>query len=159
MSNTAEHKTEVSTRRFGWSAMACWSTLGFLMEAAHAFKFAPFLDDDMVRLMLRLAHAHGTLFGLVTIVFGATSHWMNESVRRSAARALMIGALVLPLGFALGAIATTESDPGPGVLLAPLGAVACLFALVRIAAHSFAQHIRREDAGAGDTTREKSIDR
>ncbi len=40
--------------------------------------------------------------------------------------------MTIPLGFALGAVAHPEGDPGIGIALVPLGAATLLYALVGI---------------------------
>ncbi|MCZ7687492.1 MAG: hypothetical protein M5U28_55625 [Sandaracinaceae bacterium] len=53
--------TDASTRaaRFGWTSLALWACAGVALEAAHGFKLAAYLDDELARMLLRLAHAHG----------------------------------------------------------------------------------------------------
>lgn len=119
MSNTA-------SLRFGWISLFCWSLLGIALETLHAFKIAAFLSDDLTRLLLRLAHAHGGLCALVVLAHHATA-------REVSGHLLRIGALLLPLGFLLGAIGHPEGDPSIGILLSPVGALLFCAGLVRIA--------------------------
>ena len=60
--------------RVGWWSMLVFLTLGVVLEALHAFKAGFYLDvsQETRRLMWTLAHAHGTLFGLVHIAFAGT---------------------------------------------------------------------------------------
>ncbi|HEY8174006.1 MAG TPA: hypothetical protein VIH21_13040, partial [Dehalococcoidia bacterium] len=53
--------------RFGWWSLFVFATLGLTLEALHGFKVRAYLDvsNDTRRLMWTLAHAHGTLLGLV----------------------------------------------------------------------------------------------
>jgi hypothetical protein len=82
--------------------------------------------------MWRLAHAHGTLLALVHLAFAACllqfGGW--AAGRLKLASFFLIDAVVLiPGGFFLGGLAPTETDPGVGVYLVPVGAV-LLFAAV-----------------------------
>lgn len=120
--------------RFGWTSLALWACAGVALEAAHAFKVSAYLDDELARTLLRLAHAHGVGLSLVVIVFGAAAvPRLDEGLARHLGSALGAAAILVPLGFALGAIAHPEGDPSLGILLAPLGALALVYALVRVA--------------------------
>ncbi len=59
--------------RFGWTSLALFAALGAVLEAAHGFKLAAYLDDELTRLLLRLAHAHGVGLALVVLVFGVSA--------------------------------------------------------------------------------------
>jgi hypothetical protein len=121
--------------RFGWWTLALYLTLGLVLESLHGFKVGWFLDADQEarRMMLRLAHAHGTLTALVNICFAATVALGRANASRSVSRALLSGSILLPGGFFLGALGTYGSDPGVGVLLVPLGAILLIGAVVGIA--------------------------
>jgi hypothetical protein len=126
--------------RFAWPALAAWATLGLGLEAAHAFKLASYLDDGMRRLLLRLGHAHGVVLALVVLAFGASATALYPDDARAArlsGRLLRAGALLIPLGFALSAVRPGESDPGLPIVLVPVGALALLSGLVRIAIRAF----------------------
>ena len=60
-------------RDFGWWSLLVFLTMGLLLESFHAFKLGWYLDvgNETRRLMLQLAHTHGTLFGLVHLAFSA----------------------------------------------------------------------------------------
>jgi hypothetical protein len=86
--------------------------------------------------MFTLAHAHGTLLGLMHLGFAATVRALPEwagAPRDRASRLLVAGGVLLPLGFLLGGVVVYEGDPGLGVLLTPVGA-ALLLAAVWLAA-------------------------
>lgn len=124
-------------RRFGWTALGAWSLFGLALEAAHGFKLAAFLDDRLRHSLLRLGHAHGVVLALVVLAFGAGAGSLHgddppAKARRTGAL-IRAGALVVPLGFALSAIAPHEADPGFPVLLVPLGAVLLIAGLARAA--------------------------
>jgi hypothetical protein len=46
---------------------------------------------------------------------------------------LRFAAVVMPLGFVLGALGTSESDPGPAIWLVPVAAAALLWGLFQVA--------------------------
>ena len=113
--------------RFGWALLLAFLTLGIVLEALHAFKIAEYLSPANAtrRLMWTLAHAHGTLFGLVNLGFAFTLGHVSAARFPWAqwSSVLLRGAsLLLPLGFLLGGIAFFGGDPGLGIALVPLGA-------------------------------------
>ncbi len=110
------------TRAFAWVLAAVSASFGLLLETAHAFKWSYYLDAPVVRLMFTLAHAHGLGLALVVLV-----HALQPDPRGR--RALMLGAVLMPLGFFAGAFGVFESDPGVGVALAPVGALFVLLGL------------------------------
>lgn len=111
-----------------------WVLFGIALEAAHGFKVAAYLDDGLRRTLLRLAHAHGVILALVVLAAGRTGlAGAPNDAGRAAGRLIRAGALIVPLGFATGAIAPHEGDPGLPVVLVPLGAALLLFGLGRIA--------------------------
>ena len=113
-----------------------WSSdLGVALEALHGLKSAFYLDPayTLRRELWTLAHAHGTLFALVNLVWA--SHLGQTGPRFTARRLaltshlLLDGSLLIPLGFFLGGAFATEHDPWSGVLLVPVGAVCLLLAI------------------------------
>lgn len=120
--------------RFGWTALLLWACAGAALEAMHGFKVSAYLDDELTRTLLRLAHAHGVGLSLVVLVFGASaSPRLAPELALHLLRALIAAAIVLPIGFLLGAIAHPEGDPSIGIFLVPLGALALIYALARTA--------------------------
>lgn len=119
----------------GWWAVALFAMLGLLLETLHAFKIGSYLDvsNDTRRLMWTLAHAHGTLLGLVNIAFALTVR-AKPSISGSPAgltsTLLRVATLLLPLGFFLGGIRFYAGDPGVGIVLVPIGALALVAAAV-----------------------------
>jgi hypothetical protein len=110
--------------------------VGTGLELAHGFKLAAYLDDDVTRLMLTLAHAHGVGLALVALAFASHATPIFEAKRIRAvwvAKLLRAGSVLLPLGFLLGAIHHPEGDPGVGIALAPVGALLVLVALITTA--------------------------
>ena len=122
----------------GWWTLAAFALLGMAMEALHGFKVSWFLDPafETRRLLWRLAHAHGTLLSLVQLGFAAslphTAPRRREGLRLTSS--LLLAALcLLPLGFFLGGLTVYGGDPGPGILLAPIGALCFVAGALRTA--------------------------
>ncbi len=112
---------------FGWWMIVASVGLGTVLEALHALKLGLYLDvaNETRRLLWTLAHAHGALLGLVNVAFAASlARLPTLSPQRCAlaSRALLVGAVLLPLGFLLGGVFVVDGDPGLAVLLAPAGA-------------------------------------
>jgi hypothetical protein len=104
------------------------------LEALHAWKVQAYLASEMRRELWRLAHAHGTLLGILCLVFtalGATH--VTDDARPPIARLVRWGAVMMPLGFFAGGILNSEGDPSLGIVLVPLGALILVIALVRLA--------------------------
>jgi hypothetical protein len=122
----------------GWWTVCVFSGIGLVLELLHGFKVGAYLDvgNETRRLMWTLAHAHGTLLGLVHIAFAATVAavpGVPPDAQRTAARFLNAATLLLPGGFFLGGIRFYEGDPGVGVALVPVGAALLLLAMFRVA--------------------------
>jgi hypothetical protein len=117
-------------------------TLGLLLEFLHAFKVRFYLDvsSETLRWMWTLAHAHGTLLGLIHIAFGATEWHFTGIDSKSTAntgpnllfagRCLTAASLLLPTGFFLGGLFAESGDPGLGVILVPVGGVLLLIGVL-----------------------------
>ena len=113
--------------RFGWWSLACFLTLGMVLESFHGFKLGWYLDvsNETRRLLWTLAHAHGVLLALVNIAFAFTLQASPDGAGRwvrSTSPALMGANVLLPGGFLLGGTVLYGGDPGFGVLAVPLGA-------------------------------------
>ena len=122
--------------RLGWLGLAVYVALGILLEGLHAFKAPMYLDvgNETRRLMWTLAHAHGSLLSLIQLAVASSSVVLGpEVVSQGASRSLVAGWVLLPLGFFLGGIGTFGGDPGPGVFLAPVGALATLGGIAVVA--------------------------
>ena len=149
------------TLRTGWLLLAVSLPFGVTLEALHGFKVQAFLASETRREMWRLAHAHGTLLGILCLVFVALGeNHVPESARVSAARLVRWGAVLMPLGFFLGGILNSEGDPSLGVLLVPVGALLlivallkCAFATERPASSADAPTERRRGGGNKPTKR------
>lgn len=123
---------------WGWWSLLFFLVLGASLEALHAFKAGWYLDvgSETRRLMWTLAHSHGTLFGLLNIAFALTLRSFPSvlvGTHRIPSRSLLGASLLLPGGFLLGGVGVHAADPGPAILLVPLGA-ALLFLAVLLTA-------------------------
>ena len=122
------------TLRTGWLLLAISLPFGVTLEALHAFKVQAYLGSEMRREMWRLAHAHGTLLGILCLVFAAVAEtYVAASIRARVATMIRWGAGLMPLGFFLGGILNSEGDPSLGIVLVPAGALLLVVALVRVA--------------------------
>jgi hypothetical protein len=135
--------------RFGWWTLLVFLSLGIVLEALHGFKIGWYLDvsTGTRRLLFTLAHAHGTLLGLVHLAFaftvGQLPDWSARS--RKLASAMLKGAtFLLPGGFFLGGLVVHGGDPGLGVLLVPVGALFLLIAVSACAAATGSRHRNEE---------------
>ena len=124
--------------RVGWWSLLFFATLGLVLESLQGFKVRAYLDvsNDTRRLMWTLAHAHGTLLAAINILFGLTMRIAAPAAMprvRLASTGLIAAGILLPLGFFLGGMAFYSGDPGPGVLLVPIGGVLLLVSIFWIA--------------------------
>ncbi len=113
---------------FGWCLLVLFLLLGIALEAMHALKLGWYLDlaNETRRLLLRLAHAHGVLLGVVNVCFALSIPHLGLRDGRLGAwisRCILLGSLLLPAGFLLGGVVVYGGDPNPGVILAPIGAL------------------------------------
>jgi len=117
--------------------VAVFGLLGLVLETLHGFKVGAYLDvsNDTRRLMWTLAHAHGTLLGVVHLSFAFSLRHLDVDAPsiRSASSALMGASVVLPAGFFLAGIRFYAGDPGVGVAIVPIGAVLLIYAAVVVA--------------------------
>lgn len=124
--------------RWGWWSLLAFLSLGLVLEAMHGLKIDAYLSvaNQTRRLMWTLAHTHGTLLGLVHIALGVTlrsSDSWPKGTLKTASKALIGAGILLPLGFFLGGVIFHEGDPGPGVLLVPVGGVLLVAAVFLVA--------------------------
>jgi len=120
--------------RWGWSALLLFLSLGIVMEAFHGLKVDWFLnvENETRRLLWRLAHSHGTLLGLVHLAFAATLEreaLVSAPGARLASALLVAATVLLPGGFWLGGWTIHAGDPGRGIVLVPVGALALVLAV------------------------------
>jgi hypothetical protein len=123
-------------RRFGWASLAVFALAGLLLETAHGFKLPALVDHETRRTMWRLAHAHGALLGLIHLALAAQLANEPTSIGerpRGVSMALCVATVLLPGGFLLGGAWFYEGDPGIGIALVPLGAIALIWACLQLA--------------------------
>lgn len=123
--------------QFGWWALAVFTTLGLVLEAAHGLKLGWYLDltNATRRLALTLGHAHGTLLGLVNIAFAVSvKHAKLSAVALvRASFALRAATILMPLGFFLGGTVFYAGDPGFAIILVPPAGALLVIGLVLMA--------------------------
>jgi hypothetical protein len=123
-------------RVFGWWSLLVWLSLGLVLEGLHGFKVGWYLDvvNDARRLMLTLAHTHGTLLALVNLAFAATIRESDASLGLArGAVCLRWAAVLMPIGFLAGGIQTFGADPGFGIVLVPIGGVLLFLGVLTVA--------------------------
>lgn len=134
MSSEAE---TLATRhlRLGWWGLLVFVLGGAALETLHAIKAPSYLDagHETTRLLFRLAHAHGALLSLVNVAYAVTIHARPAAAQRSTSNTLAAALVLLPLGFFAGGIGARGGDPGLGVILVPLGAIALAVAVAQVA--------------------------
>ena len=119
--------------RLGWYSLAVFLALGLLLEAMHGLKIAFYLENSIRREQWTLSHAHGTLVALVHLIFAVTIRDRSgTSLKRLRLVSwfLILAIVLLPGGFFLGGIGVTESDPGVGIWLSPLGGLLLVIAVL-----------------------------
>ncbi len=117
----------------GWLSVAAWMTFGLLLEGLLGYKTPAYLLDDTRRELFRLAHAHGTLLGLILLAAALSGQLFKLAPPRAAWISLRLGAALMPVGFLLAGIWHYESDPGLGIWLVPPAALLLIFGVVAFA--------------------------
>src|SRR5438477_12852074 len=88
--------------QFGWWSLFVFAALGLLLEFFHGFKVGAYLNvsNETRRLMWRLAHTHGTLLGVIHVLFGLMLRDGTTSFRNlhTTSVTLIWASLLLPLG-------------------------------------------------------------
>lgn len=133
--------------RFAWWSLLCFLTLGIALESLHGLKVGWYLDlaHETRRLMWTLAHAHGTLLALVHAAFAATLYAVPGAAASASplvSRLLMASSILLPGGFFLAGAFIYGGDPGLGILLVPVGALALLVGVLLVALSLSAENTR-----------------
>ncbi len=116
-----------------WIGLAAWMTFGLILEGLIGFRSPTYLQDPTRRELFRLAHAHGTVFGILLLVASLAQTVGMIAPPRAAVLSLRIGTVAMPAGFLLGGIWHYGTDPGPGIFLAPLGGLMIIFGVITIA--------------------------
>ncbi len=132
MSNQSMERRHLAV---GWLSISIFVALGIALELLHGLKASYLLDvqNETRRHMWTLAHAHGTLLGLMNLALAFTTNriasWPRAS-RRLASGALLGSTVLIPGGFFLGGATIRAGDPGLGILLVPPGGLLLLLAAV-----------------------------
>jgi hypothetical protein len=95
-----------------------------------------YLDDPQRRELFRLAHAHGSLLGVVMVIAAMWARSAGVRLSRLVVLAVRFGAAVMPIGFLVAGLWHPESDPGVAIWLVPAGALPLIFGLISIALSS-----------------------
>ena len=114
-------------------SIAAWMAFGLLLEGLLGYKTPAYLQDPQRRELFRLAHAHGTLLGVVLLAAALVTDRLNLEISRSARVALRVGVVILPLGFLLAGIWHYEGDPGVAIYLVPAAALLVIYAVLALA--------------------------
>jgi hypothetical protein len=114
-------------------SIAVWMAFGLLLEGLLGYKTPAYLQDSQRRELFRLAHAHGTLLGLILLASALAVDRFSLVVPRAARVALRLGVIVLPLGFLLAGVWHYEGDPGIAIWLVPPSALLVIFGVVTLA--------------------------
>ena len=119
--------------RIGWCLLALFGSLGLGLEILHAFKLQYYLGvmNETRRAMWTLAHAHGTLLAVVHLAYSATLPLLPQlagAMGLLTSRLISLASCCMPLGFFLGGLVFLDGDPGLGILLVPVGAIALIAA-------------------------------
>ncbi len=148
---TTQRATDLALRhrRIGWGSLLVFLLLGLVLEGLHGFKVRFYLDvsNEVRRHLWTLAHAHGALIALVHLAFAsavvagsgrtgrdgrgglAEAPSLRARTTGIASAALTAAGVLLPGGFLLGGAVIHGGDPGLGILLVPIGAVALTLAV------------------------------
>ena len=120
----------------GWLSLAFWMSFGLLLESLMAYKSPAYLDDPQRRELFRLAHAHGSLLGVVLVIAAIWTNAIGARLSRSTVTTLRLGAVIMPFGFLAAGLWHPESDPGLAIWLVPAGALLLIFGVISIALSS-----------------------
>ena len=152
MSDPTEARGAIVTRHMviGWWSLLIFVALGLVLESMHGFKVAWYVNSgepETTRLMMRLAHAHGTFLSLVHLAFAWTVSQATGFQGRSrsvASRSIQAAGILVPAGFLLAGLpgfvktgglrlGVLGGDPGLGIVLVPIGALLLILALYLVA--------------------------
>jgi hypothetical protein len=117
----------------GWLSIAVWMMFGLLLEGLLGYKIPSYMSDPQRRELFQLAHAHGTLLGIVLVIAALCAKSFALEIPRHAQIALRVGALLMPLGFLLAGVSHPEGDPGMAIWLVPFAALLVIFGAISIA--------------------------
>ena len=115
----------------GWWALAVFMIGGLGLEALHLFKTAAYFEMAIRRELWVLAHAHGALLAVINIAAGLCMR-ARELKAGWAIWSLRVALIFMPLGFFLGGINPSESDPSLWIILTPIGAICAIAASISL---------------------------
>ncbi|TPV93661.1 MAG: hypothetical protein B7733_19330 [Myxococcales bacterium FL481] len=119
----------------GWMFLVVFIALGTGLETLHGFRVAAYLDvaHSTRRHLWTLAHAHGTLFGLVHLGYAFTLARIGDRATSSppGSLALTVATTIIPTGFFFAGVGAMDDEPGYAIFGVPVGAVLLLYAAVR----------------------------
>jgi hypothetical protein len=100
--------------------------------------------------MWTLAHAHGVGLALIHVLFAVTLPALPAQPARDrlVSRCLISASILLPGGFLAGGAIYYAGDPGPGILLVPVGAFLLITAVFLVA-----RATKQMDRGDGSVER------
>lgn len=116
-----------------WISIAAWMSFGLLLEGLLAFRSPAYLQDPMRRELFRLAHTHGAVLNVVLLLAGLYLSTRSLTLPKIARIAFQAGVALMPIGFLLGGLWHTETDPNMFVFLSPAGGILVIFAIFSIA--------------------------
>jgi hypothetical protein len=138
--------------RFGWWSLFVFAALGLVLETLQGFKAPLYVDvsNETRRLMWTLAHAHGVGLALVHVLFALSLPALpaHPGRDRRVSRSLIAASVLLPGGFFAGGAIYYAGDPGPAILLVPVGAFLLITAVFLIA-----RATKQMDRGEGSADR------
>ncbi|MBS1796268.1 MAG: hypothetical protein JSS81_20620 [Acidobacteria bacterium] len=132
--------TDETARRVAqqaWISLAFWFAFGLFLEGLIGFRSPAYLQDPVRRELFRLAHTHGTVLGLFLLIVGLYLRKNLVALPKLVVRAVQLGVVLMPLGFLLGGVKHTETDPNALVFLVPVGGLLIIFGIVALALASF----------------------
>ena len=130
--------TLMSHLRIGWWMLVTFVILGALLEAMHGFKLDLYLNVERTstRVLWTLAHASGTLLGLVHIAFSATlfgqPNWRHSYVGLASA-CLNCASILCPAAFLVAGAFGSPGSIALGFVLAIPGILFFFLCLILIA--------------------------
>ncbi len=122
--------------RFGFWLLLVSLAGGLILEGLLGFRVGWYVDlgNDARRVMLRLAHMHGTLLAFVNIAVGLAARGRDSApLPKAVSHSLVWASLLLPGGFLLGGLVIYDGDPGLGILLTPVGGLLLIYGIGRFA--------------------------
>lgn len=138
--------TENATRSLAaqaWLGLAFWLSFGLLLEGLIGYRSPAYLQDEMRRDLFRLAHAHGAIFSLLLAISWLYLRSSSVTIPNVALWSLRLGTILMPIGFLLGGMWHTETDPNLLIVLAPIGGVMVIFGVVSVALTSLQRPARK----------------